>query len=72
VALVVAFLIGITVFRGTHAIWGMTSQNAVTMNSTMNLVFGRNLVVEVIVLGVVILVAMLILSRCGSMGFGGD
>jgi len=34
--IIIAFAIGVTVFRQTKAIWTMESQNAVTMNSTLN------------------------------------
>ena len=34
--LILAFALGVTVFRQTRAIWTMESQNAVTINNTLN------------------------------------
>lgn len=34
--IIIAFAIGITVFRQTKAIWNMTSTNAMTINNTLN------------------------------------
>jgi len=34
--IIIAFAVGITVFRQTKAIWKMSSVNAVTINNTLN------------------------------------
>jgi len=34
--LVIAFSIGVTLFRQTKSIWTMTSTNAITINNTLN------------------------------------
>jgi hypothetical protein len=68
IALILAFTIGVFIFRETKAIWHMTSSNAITMNATMNM-FG-NPAVEVIVMILIMIVAAFLLMRTCSMGFG--
>lgn len=64
-----AFIVGMFVLRQTHAIWSMTSSNAVTMNSTMNFAFGMNPITEIITMILIIMVVGLILSYATKMGF---
>jgi hypothetical protein len=69
VGLLLAFIIGLAVFRQTHAIWTMTSRNAATTNTTLNVLFGGNPVVEIVVMIVMILVVASLLFRTCAMGF---
>ena len=69
VGLLLAFVIGLTVFRQTHAIWSMTSSNAVTTNTTLNVMFGGNNSLEVVVMIIIIVVVMYFLMRSTRMGF---
>jgi hypothetical protein len=61
---------GIFILRETHAIWGMTGSNAVTVNTTMNTVFGMNPVLETVVVVIIIGLVLLFLTLSVSMGFG--
>ena len=70
VGLLLAFVIGLAVFRQTHAIWDMTSSNAATTNTTLNIMFGGNNLLEVVVMIILIAVVMWFLMRSTRMGFG--
>jgi len=50
--IIIAFAVGITVFRQTKAIWTMTSTNAMTINNTLN---GMGFIEPILVIIAVIL-----------------
>lgn len=63
VALVIALAGGIVVLRSTHAIWDMTSQNAVTMNNTLNAAPSlESFLVVIVIIGLILL---FISTMCG-------
>ena len=64
--LIMAFAFGVTVLRQTKAIWGMSSTNAVTINSTLN----SFTMIEPVLILVVILVAGVAMCTT-KLGFGG-
>ena len=63
--IIIAFAIGITVFRQTKAIWSMTSTNAITINCTLN-TFGY---IEPLLI-VIILATALVCVGTINRGFG--
>jgi hypothetical protein len=69
-ALILAFILGLFVLRETHAIWHMTSPNAIATNCTMNLVFCGNPFAEAIILIFAIIVIGVLLSSFTHSGFG--
>lgn len=56
ISIVVTFALGVTILRQTHAIWDMETQNAVTVNSTLNTVYGLEpLIAMIVIVGLVLL-----------------
>ena len=64
--IIVAFAVGITVFRQTKAIWDMDSTNAVTINNSLNSMTA----IEPLLIIVAIACILLALSTT-KRGFGG-
>jgi len=65
IAIIITFALGVTILRQTHAIWDMETQNAATVNATLNSVYGLEpLIVLVVIAGAILL--MVSTSR----GFG--
>jgi hypothetical protein len=69
IAIVLTFLIGISMLRQTHAIWEMDSPNAVSFNSTLNLAFGTGYSVELIVFVVAAVIIAVVLMSSVRLGF---
>lgn len=69
IALLLTFIGGLTIFRTTHAIWNMKSSNAISFNNTLNIVFVKNPVIEIIVCMTIIIIIACFLIGSVQGGF---